>query len=198
MKIIDIKLEKIKPFAKNNKIHSTKQVEMIANSIKEFGFKNPIILDKNNEIIAWHGRLLAAQQLGMETVPCIMADDLTPKQVKAYRLLDNRISDFAQYDLNNIAEELKEVGDTQLWLETLDGIFDGIITKDTFTDDFTLPEWEKWFIETMTFTLHKTQKESVMAAIDLANSMGEYSGENKNTNGNALERICTLFIEANA
>lgn len=52
MKIIDIKLEKIKPFAKNNKIHSTKQVEMIANSIKEFGFKNPIILDKNNEIIA--------------------------------------------------------------------------------------------------------------------------------------------------
>ena len=156
MKIIDVQLDKIKPFAKNNKIHSTKQVDMIANSIKEFGFRNPIIIDKNNEVIAWHGRLLAAQQLGMETVPCIMASDLTAKQVKAYRLLDNRIWDFAEYDLSNIVEELKTVGDTQLWMETLDNLFEWIITKDTFAEDFTLPEWEKWSIETMTFTLHKT------------------------------------------
>lgn len=130
-----ISLSKIKPFAKNNKRHPARQIEMIANSIKEFGFQNPIIVDKNNEIIAWHGRYLAAQQLWLETAPCIVADNLTPKQVRAYRLLDNRIGDFAQYDIESIISELSDIWDMQLWLETLDNLFDSLINTDEESDD---------------------------------------------------------------
>ena len=102
---------------------------MIADSISQFGFRNPIIIDKNNEIIAWHWRLLWAKQLWMETVPCIIADDLTEDQVRAYRLLDNRIGDFGEYDIDSITEELKDIGNLQLWLDNLDDLFTGIVPK---------------------------------------------------------------------
>lgn len=124
MNYINVAISEIKPFAKNNKKHPAKQVEMIANSIKEFGFKNPIIIDKNNEIIAWHWRYLAAQQLWLETAPCIVADDLTKEQVRAYRLLDNKIWDFGEYDMGNILEELWDIWDFQLWLDSLNDIFE--------------------------------------------------------------------------
>lgn len=196
MKIVDIPIEQLKPFARNNKQHSAKQVEMIANSIKEFWFRNPIIIDKNKEIIAGHWRLLWAQQLGIEKVPCIMADDLTDKQVRAYRLLDNRIADFAQYDIENVALELQDIWDLQLGLETLDSIFDGVIVKDVFNEDLSLPDWDKGTIETMTFTLHIDQKDCILKAIDLADTMGVYDQtKNKNANWNALERICNFFLE---
>lgn len=129
MEIKNISVNELKPFKKNNKQHPQKQVQMIADSIKQFGFKNPIIIDKNNEIIAWHGRLLWAKQLGMETVPCIIADDLSEEQVRAYRLLDNRIGDFGEYDIESIMDELKDIGDMQLWLDSLDDLFTGIVPK---------------------------------------------------------------------
>lgn len=143
MNYINVTISEIKPFAKNNKKHPAKQVEMIANSIKEFGFKNPIIIDKNNEIIAWHGRYLAAQQLWLETVPCIIADDLTEKQVKAYRLLDNKIWDFGEYDMDNILEELWDIWDFQLWLDSLNDIFADILPQEkdeVQEDDYEIPD----------------------------------------------------------
>lgn len=144
MQIIDMPIEKIKPFAKNNKGHSARQIDMIANSIKEFWFRNPIIIDKNNEVIAWHGRLLAAKQLWLDKAPCIMASDLTEKQVRAYRLLDNRIGDFGTYDILNIAEELKDIGDMQLWLESMGDLFKDILpaqdNEEAKEDDYSIPD----------------------------------------------------------
>lgn len=116
-------VDTLKPYSNNNKKHSSKQIKMIADSISLFGFRNPIIIDKNNSIIAWHGRLLGAIQLWMQEVPTIVADDLTEEQVRAYRLLDNKIWDFGEYDMDNILAELWDIGDFQLWLDSLNDIF---------------------------------------------------------------------------
>lgn len=144
MNIEEKSVQELKWYKKNNKNHPAKQIEMIANSIKQFWFKNPIIIDKNNEIIAWHGRLLWAKQLGMETVPCIIADDLSEEQVRAYRLLDNRIGDFGEYDIESIIDELKDIGDMQLWLDSLDDLFTDLLpekeNEEAKEDDYEIPD----------------------------------------------------------
>ena len=108
MEIINKKLSELEPYEYNPRRNS-EAVEYVANSIKEFGFKVPIIIDKNNVIIAGHTRWLAGQSLGLEEVPCIMADDLTEDQVKAFRLADNKVSEVAGWDLDLLAEELADI-----------------------------------------------------------------------------------------
>lgn len=84
-------------------------VDVVAESIKEFGFKVPIIIDREGVIIAGHTRLRAAKQLGIREVPCIVADDLTPEQIKAFRLADNKTSEFAEWDFSALERELEEL-----------------------------------------------------------------------------------------
>lgn len=91
-----MKVDKITPYEKNNKKHPEKQILKIMNSIKEFGFKNPILIDKNNVVIAGHGRLEAAKRLQIKDVPVIICDDLNQKQIKAYRIADNKLADLAE------------------------------------------------------------------------------------------------------
>lgn len=105
MKIIEKSITDLKPYEKNPRKNAD-AVEYVKNSIKEFGFKNPIIIDKDNVIIAGHTRLLAAKELGLEKVPCIMADDLSEDQIKAFRLADNKTAEFASWDLGLLADEL--------------------------------------------------------------------------------------------
>lgn len=109
MEIIEKKVAELVPY-ENNPRNNAEAVEYVANSIKEFGFKNPIIIDKKNVIVAGHTRLLAAKSLGMETVPCIMADDLTDEQVRAFRIADNKVSEFATWEKAMLDLELIELG----------------------------------------------------------------------------------------
>ena len=81
------------PYAKNAKQHPQKQIDHIANSIKRFGWQQPIVVDKDNVVIIGHGRLLAAKQLLLESVPVVQADDLSPEDVKALRLADNKLNE---------------------------------------------------------------------------------------------------------
>lgn len=90
----------------NNPRQNDGAVEAVANSILEFGFKVPIIIDRNDVIVAGHTRYKAGKRLGLETVPCIIADDLTDEQVKAYRLADNKVGELAEWDLSKLEEEL--------------------------------------------------------------------------------------------
>lgn len=106
VKQIDVGL--IKAYAKNAKKHPEEQIKAIANSIKEFGFRQPLVLDKNMEIIVGHGRLAAAKLLGMATVPVVMADDLTEEQVKAFRLADNKTNE-SDWDFDLLEEELNDI-----------------------------------------------------------------------------------------
>lgn len=106
VKQIDVGL--IKAYAKNSKKHPEEQIKAIANSIKEFGFRQPLVLDKNMEIIVGHGRLAAAKLLGMATVPVVMADDLTEEQVKAFRLADNKTNE-SDWDFQILNIELNDI-----------------------------------------------------------------------------------------
>ena len=109
LQIVYKKIADLKKYEKNNKKHPERQLVKIVASIKEYGFKNPVLIDKNNVIIAGHGRSLAAERLGMEEVPCIDCSDLNAKQVKALRLMDNKSAELAEWDFDNIREELEEL-----------------------------------------------------------------------------------------
>ena len=106
MQIVYKKVDELIPYEKNPRKNDV-AADYVAKSIKEFGFKVPIVIDKDNVIVAGHTRLKAAKRIGMEEVPCIVADDLTPEQVRAYRLADNKTGEMAQWDLDLLEEELK-------------------------------------------------------------------------------------------
>lgn len=101
-------IKELKPYKKNAKKHNKEQVEQIANSIKEFGFTQPVIIDKNNEVVAGHGRILGAKKAGLKQVPTVCLDDLTEEQIKAYRLVDNKLNE-SEWDNVLLSQELEEL-----------------------------------------------------------------------------------------
>lgn len=113
MNILEIELTELIPY-ENNPRNNEEAVEPVANSIKTFGFKVPIVVDKNNVIIAGHTRYKAAKKLGLEKVPCIVADDLTDEQVKAFRLADNKVGELATWDLELLNIELENIMDIDM------------------------------------------------------------------------------------
>ncbi len=110
MKIEVLPVQTLKPY-ENNPRNNDSAVDAVANSIKTFGFKNPIIIDRNNVIICGHTRYRAAQKLGVDAVPCIVADDLTPEQIKAFRLADNKVAEIATWDNALLAVELEDLAE---------------------------------------------------------------------------------------
>ena len=126
------------PYARNARTHSPAQVAGIAGSIREFGFNNPVLIDKDNGIIAGHGRVLAAQQLGLETVPCLRLRHLTKTQRKAYILADNRLAELSQWDTEMLALEIADLRLDDVDLELLgfdeDALVDLLGQVETDTD----------------------------------------------------------------
>lgn len=108
MQIKEMKTSELIPY-ENNPRKNDAAVEKVAASIREFGFKVPIVIDRNNVIAAGHTRLKAAELLGLETVPVIMADDLTDEQIKAFRLADNKTGELAEWDFARLKEELEKI-----------------------------------------------------------------------------------------
>ena len=104
-----LKIEEVYPYECNNKIHNQPEITKIANSIKEFGWTYPILIDENNIILAGHKRLLAAKQIGLTEVPTIRKDDLSDAQKRAYRIIDNKSSEESEYDPTNLTLELDEI-----------------------------------------------------------------------------------------
>lgn len=141
MQIVNKNINEIKEY-ENNPRNNDNAVEYVANSIKEFGFKVPIIIDKNNIIVAGHTRYKASKLLGIDEVPCIVADDLTEEQIKAFRLVDNKSAELATWDLDLLNMELESITDLDMEL------FDFNIEKDlkeVVDDDYEveLPEEPK-------------------------------------------------------
>lgn len=131
--IKNIKVSDLKPY-ENNPRNNEGAVEYLVNSIKNFGFKVPIVIDKDNVIVAGHTRWLAAQKLGLEEVPCLIADDLTPKQIKAFRIADNKIAEKSSWDFTKLAEEVNELDDIDL-TEFGFGTFELDVLNGTAVDD---------------------------------------------------------------
>lgn len=110
LKIVNKNIKDLIPYEKNPR-KNDKAVEYVANSISQFGFKVPIVIDKNNVIVAGHTRYKASQELGLTEVPCIVADDLNEEQINAFRLADNKVSEKASWDFKLLDEELDNILD---------------------------------------------------------------------------------------
>jgi DNA modification methylase len=109
LKVEYLPLAEIKPYKSNPRKHADKQVQQIANSIKEFRFNNPLLVDENGEIIAGHGRFMAAQSLNIESVPVIRLSHLTPNQKRLYRIADNKLTENGQWDVDLLKFEFAEI-----------------------------------------------------------------------------------------
>lgn len=140
MNIIEIKIGDIIPYEKNPR-KNDEAVKYVAESIKQFGFKVPIVIDKNNVIVAGHTRYKASKKLGLKEVPCIVADDLTEEQIKAYRLADNKVAELAEWDFDLLGEELDGILDIDMCdfgFEALEDEEEAEVVEDDF--EVELPE----------------------------------------------------------
>lgn len=145
LKIEYLRTEDLIPY-ENNPRNNDDAVDYVANSIKEFGFKVPIIVDANNVIVAGHTRLKAAQKLGLEELPCVRADDLTEEQVKALRLADNKVGEIATWDLEKLELELHSI-DLDMAEFGFDELGDMLLSDEGIDDDrytkkINIPQYE--------------------------------------------------------
>ena len=108
-----LKLSEVIPYD-NNPRQNDEAVEGVKESIRQFGFKVPMVIDENNVIVCGHTRYKASKELGLEEIPCIRADDLTDEQIKAFRLADNKVSEVASWDLEKLSIELAEIDDIDM------------------------------------------------------------------------------------
>ena len=108
-KITKKKVKELIPYERNPKIHPDTQINQLANSIREWGWTQPILIDENDQVLAGHGRLYAAQEVGIKEVPCVIAKDWTDDQKKAYVIADNKLAENGQWDTNEYFLQLKEM-----------------------------------------------------------------------------------------
>lgn len=124
--IIYKKVDDLIPYEKNPR-KNDKAVKYVANSIQKFGFKVPIVIDKNNIVVTGHTRLKACKELDIDEVPCIVADDLTDAEIKAFRLADNKVGEQAKWDIDLLVEELNDIDDIEIDMSDFDlNLFDFI------------------------------------------------------------------------
>ena len=190
-------IEAVRPYP-NNPRNNKKAVAAVAASIKEFGFKVPIVVDTAGVIITGHTRREAALSLGMKTVPVIVADDLTEAQIRAFRLADNKVSEFSEWDEDALAEELAQLDEAALGIDMADIGFEmeDAPSADDFSDDFTLPDNGRPEMCTCTFTLHYRQKELieyVLAKLPDTEITEKFS--NPNRDGSALYTVVKQWAE---
>jgi ParB family transcriptional regulator, chromosome partitioning protein len=176
IQIEHVEVSKLIPYARNSRTHSPAQVKQIAASIREFGFMNPVLIDADNTIIAGHGRVMAAEHLQLEAVPCVRHDHLTEAQRRAYIIADNRLAINAEWD-----EDLLKIEIDDLHLDGFDvavlGFEPDELIKLLGLDDITetelpeLPSGEKDPYRTITFKVHETQEQLILEAIQKANEL---------------------------
>lgn len=204
MKIENVKAEKLIPYEFNNKIHDETQLNRIANSIREFWFLQPLVIDQNNIIIVWHWRFEASQKLWMKDLPCVRVENLTDEQIKKFRILDNKLNESA-WNEDNLKVEIQELKNFNIWeLEiSVEDLFPDlqIIWPDGFWEWFSLPDGDKDKFGQMKFILAEEQKELIEQAIKEVKETDLYKSQmnywNENSNWNALYCIVSQWIALN-
>ena len=191
MDIKMMRLGDLRPYEKNPR-KNDEAVKYVQESIKEFGFKVPIVIDRDFVIVAGHTRYKAAKKLDLKEVPCIVADDLTDEQIKAFRLADNKVAEKAEWDFNILSAELDELFDFDM---TAFGFEDDAISSDEFSDEFTLADGDKPEICQITLTLHQKQKELIEYAMHVCMDCVVETYGNTNKNGNAIYEVVRQWAE---
>ena len=143
MDILELQVSDLVPY-ENNPRKNDEAVDKVALSISAFGFKVPIVIDKDNVIVTGHTRLKAAKKLGLTTVPCIRADDLTEEQIKAFRLADNKVGEFSEWDEDKLMKELEALGDIDMSLYGFEFPSDDDLEEedDTYSNATNIPQYE--------------------------------------------------------
>lgn len=136
MQIIEKNIKELIPYEKNPR-KNDKSVDKVAKSIDQFGFRVPVVIDKDNVIVCGHTRYKAAQKLQLASIPCVVADDLTDEQIKAYRLADNKVSEDSEWDIDLLAEELNGIIDIDMSDFGFLDIEDDSDIEDAQEDNFT-------------------------------------------------------------
>lgn len=200
LNIVYKKVDELIPYV-NNPRDNKDAIDKVASSIKNFGFKVPLVIDSQNEVITGHTRLLASKKLGIEEVPVIIANDLSEAQVKAFRIADNKVSEYAEWDEDLLKVELEELQDldfnlldTGFELDDLEVMlnlgFD--YSEDDFGDEFTLPEGDKKPIQQISFTFHDNQVDLITHAMDDIES--RYDKDELETFGNENKKGNLLYM----
>ena len=198
MNVKEILLADLKPYEKNPRKNDN-AVDAVAKSIELFGFKVPIVIDADNVIVCGHTRYKAAQKLGIESVPCVIADDLTPEQIKAFRLADNKTAELASWDFAMLYESLANISLFDMNEFGFDlGDIEGVdVPLDDFDENFSLPNGknsERTAFQ-MTFIFAKEQKALIEKALaEVVDDVQETFG-NTNKNGNALYEVVRQWAE---
>ena len=197
-KLEQARIDDLIPYARNSRTHSEAQVAQVAASIREFGFTNPVLIDADGGIIAGHGRVLAARKLGLKTVPAIRIDYMTEAQKRLYVIADNKLALNAGWDDELLALELGDLKDEGADL-SLTGFSDDELARLVIDAEETgmpdLASGDREPLQQMAFMLLDDQAETVRAALDVAKQMGAFVDTgNENSNGNALARVCELFL----
>lgn len=194
MKIEDISIEKLTMYDKNAKKHEEKDISIIKESIEKFGFNDPVgVWGENNTIVEGHGRVLAAKELGIKTIPCIRLDYLSDEERRGYALAHNKTAEFSQWDFNILDAEIAELNNIDF--EKL-GFEVEKIDADDFTTDFKISDNEKSEYCQMTISLHNEQKKLIENVIKMINNdeITETFG-NENKNGNAIYKVVKEWAE---
>ena len=190
MNILQLPLGDIHPYERNPR-KNDKAVEAVAESIRQYGFLVPLVISADHVIVTGHTRYKAAQKLGLAAVPCVVADELTPEQIKAFRLVDNKVGEIAEWDVDLLPLELADLAaDLSVFG------FESVSDKD-FGEEFTLDSGEKKPFQQISLTVHDRQAELILRAIKYVyeqKAVAETFG-NENHNGNGLYEVVREWAE---
>lgn len=181
MEIKNVKISKLKGYHQNNKKHPQEQIDELKKSLTAFGFIQPIVIDKENVVIIGHGRLEAAKQLAYTDVPTVKLEKLTEEQVRRLRLLDNRLSDLGEYDIDNIMFELDDLDDPEL-----NALFKDIIPDEPLPEDEEKSgdhdEAKDKGLEDFVIVVTQPQRAAIQTALDEAKKIPYTDTENNSPN----------------
>ena len=192
MQIIQKKLADIVPYANNTKKHDETQIKNVAESIKKYGWVQPLVIDNDGTIVIGHCRALAAERLGIKEVPCVVVSDLTEEEINALRIVDNKTNE-SPWDFDLLSAELPEIDLSDF---EFDFDFSGEdYSPDDFGEEFSLADGDKSEICQMAFTLHARQKELIERAIQQVKENVSETFGNTNANGNGLYEVVRQWAE---
>lgn len=190
MNIKNVPLSDLHPYERNPRKNDG-AVQAVAESIKQYGFLVPMVISADNVIIAGHTRYKAAQALGLKTVPCVIADELTEEQIRAFRLVDNKVGELAEWDVELLPLELADIA-ADLSVFGFETVSDA-----EFGEEFTLSDGEKKPFQQISLTVHDKQAELLHAAIAHVYAGGEVAETfgNENHNGNGIYEVVRQWAE---
>ena len=193
MEITMKKVSELIPYAQNTKKHDQKQIENVANSIKRFGWQQPIVIDENNVVVIGHCRLLAAKKIKQKEVPCTVASGLTDQEIRELRIADNKTNE-SPWDMDMLNVEMPDL-DFEGFEFDFDFASGENYSPNEFGDSFSLADGGKPDICQMTFTLHNEQKALIEYAIGITKNEAHETFGNTNGNGNALYEVVRQWAE---